>query len=89
MSLKHTLISVATAAVVVAGGSFAIAQTTGTQRPAAESASSGSSAAQGTGSGMGNNMGQGATGTTGTAGTTGQTDSMGRTGTQSARMDRN
>ena len=85
MSLKHTLISVAAAVAVVAGGSFAIAQTTGTQRPAAES-SSGSTAAQGTGSGMGNNTGQGATGTTGT---TGQTDSMGRTGTQSARMDRN
>jgi len=86
MSLKHTLISVAAAVAVVAGGSFAIAQTTGTQRPAAESSSSGSTAAQGTGSGMGNNTGQGVTGTTGT---TGQTDSMGRTGTQSARMDRN
>jgi len=83
MTIKKTLISFATAAAVVAGGSLAIAQTTGTQAPMNP----------GTGQGTGQ---QGTTGTgsmDGTPGsgmgTTGQTDTMGRTGTQSARMDRN
>lgn len=75
MTIKKALISVVTAAAVVAGGSFAIAQTTGTQGPASDSPSAASPAPRGTGSGMGNNAGQ--------------VDSMGRTGTQSARMDRN
>jgi hypothetical protein len=99
MTIRKTLISVVTAAAVVAGGSFAIAQTTGSQRPASESSAAGSPASQGTGSGMGNNAGQGMTGTgamdgsrsgsgTGT-GSTGQVDSMGRTGGQPARIDRN
>ena len=100
MTIKTTLISFATAAAVIAGGSFAIAQTTNTQGPASESSSAGSPAAQGTGSGMGNTTGQGTSGTgamdrtrggssaTGT-GNMGQGDSMGRTGEQSARADRN
>lgn len=49
MNVKKTLISIATAAAVIAGGSLAIAQTTGTQG----SANDPSSAQQGTGTGTG------------------------------------
>lgn len=96
MTIKTTLISVATAAAVIAGGSFAIAQTTGAQAPQSESSSAGSPNPT-TGPGMGNTTGQGAargmdgtrSGTGNATGTTGQADSMGRTGSQTARMDRN